>query len=281
MKAIVFFVFIRFSIAPSCFGQVHAVHIPEEKIEEIKFDGELTDWSWIPEDYFISGDNMKDNLNNSKSIHSDWECKIIVAWNDITNWIYIVAIVNDNDFYVRPQSDPKTYYLNDNLEIAIGPDVHSGDYYSRRFEKCYNIIKYYVTPVTKEYNNTVNINAGPQWLINDTSFVKWGYKVNTDKNGKSRIIYELGMAVWEKWSDDGIEASKRLFLQSYQTIRLTLAFNDVDKYRNRRIAQWVTSTGSSKNWGRNISDISVFVLDPPAENQSSWERVYHLFRVCP
>lgn len=81
-----------------------------------------------------------------------------VAWNDVKNWVYIVAIVEDK----HPQTDIRTY--NRSLEIAIGPDIGEGDYYSRRFENFFNMIKVCLTPSEEENKGTFIINSGPEWL---------------------------------------------------------------------------------------------------------------------
>jgi hypothetical protein len=111
-----------------------------------------------------------------------------------------------------------------------------------------------------------------------TSFIKWGYTITRNSKGRTFIMYELGMAVWERWSDDGPESSKRLILESSHPLRLTLAFNDTKKNLKTKETQWVTSTGLSKKWDCNVGHVSVFVLDAPKSDQDSWGKIKQIIK---
>jgi hypothetical protein len=45
-------------------GQIHAVYIPENKLTSIIIDGKVGDWNWVPDNYYISHNQMEENKHN-------------------------------------------------------------------------------------------------------------------------------------------------------------------------------------------------------------------------
>ena len=255
------------------FCQYHAIYIPDEKLSEIRMDGDTTDWSWVPEQYVITTAYMSDLLSNKNIDEKSWNCKIIVGWNDVKNWIYIMAVVHDD--IINTDGIPEgLFFLDDCMEIAVNPDNLGGKYDNKEDKRCFNTIKIYSV---SDSAFAFKVDKGPSWICQKKSgSMDWGYQIHENNKEKTTVVvYEIGMHLWDRWNDEGVKLSKSHRLISNQTIRLTIGINDVDHKTNQREALWGTSIGS---WPSNADDISLFVLDPPPATCTSWETIHRLLK---
>lgn len=235
----------------------HAIGIPHDKIAAIEIDGNIGEWSWVPENYMIATANLVDVISNSPVDTLDFSCKTFVAWSNITNRVYIVAVVYD-DYRSVDQSSPSwEYWKDDSMEFAVNPSStdqgHEG-----RLGWYTHTIKAHITFPLEEPDREFNVDSGPSWI---REHVRYGMKGTKCNDNRYKTIYEISMPLWDEWNKVGVALSKHHRLTANETIRMTIAFDDVDMIKDRREAQWATL--SSPEWYTNADYFSLFILDPP------------------
>ncbi|MGV8094240.1 MAG: hypothetical protein AB2L24_20470 [Mangrovibacterium sp.] len=230
MKKKFFIIVILFFVTTDIFSQFRAAYIPEDKLPFMKMDGDPSDWDWVPSGYLITKRSMNNLLNNpAKKNAESWECMIKVAWSDLENEIFILAMIFDD---VIINNNPKIY-LNDCMQIAISPyDYGSG--YRENEESYFSTIQ---EDFILNANDTAKliVAIGPKWLEDRKSdYIKWSINRTRDKNGRIVTIYEAGMSLWDKWSAVSLAQSVISNLYPCKRIRLGMVFNDANKSDNSR-----------------------------------------------
>jgi hypothetical protein len=258
------------------YGQYHAVYIPDEKLSKITMDGDTSDWNWVPAKYFINTANMNDVILNKSINEKNWGCKIIIGWNDVKNWVYIVAIVHDDVRNVDP-APKKNFWFDDCFEIAVNPDLMGGNYADSTKARFLNVIKLHFSAPKTDSKNEFQMDKGPAWFLKKAIYLDWGWKIyksNSDLPGY--IVYEVGMSLWDIWSYKGAEFSKRHVLTPSESIRLVTAFDDVDKTKDHLEAQWTNF--AEKHWSSLAQEIPLLILDPPIVNTVTWDGINQLLK---
>ncbi len=256
-------------------AQFYAVHVPLEKLDNLKMDGDTTDWNWVPERYHISAINMIDVLDDHEKNNQDWSCKVIVGWNEIQNRIYILAIIRDNMKSVDRVPPSGVSYLDDCMEVAINPDNMGGSYQgSTELKYIFNTIKFHYSFPLIEKDLEFELYSGPSWYLN-REYVDWGGKDYIMGNNHIVTVYEIRANLWDYWSNEGIEYSKESELTFNKKIGLTIAFDDVDSIKDVRVAQWATPSGNT--WYMNANELTDFILDGPFES-NSWQSIQYLLK---
>jgi hypothetical protein len=258
------------TIVRSAFCQFYAVHIPNNKISRIKIDGDTIDWNWVPANYYITTKDMKDVLNSNKSNSTDWECKIIVGWNELANCLFIMAKIVDD----KKITNGSPYFANDCMHLAINAVNVIGDYRDINGKLNNKTILGHFTPPTKTLDFV--IDNGPLWMQKKSNYINWAYKTkNIADSSKYITIYEVSISLWDEWSKLKPDFSTRSNLYPDKKIRLEVAFDDVD-IPNVRKTEWATSEG--KYWWANTNDMSLFILDPPVIKENSWDGIHRVLQ---
>jgi hypothetical protein len=269
MKKLIFIMFL-ISISRSACCQFYAVHIPNDRISKIKIDGDTSDWNWVPAKYFITTKDMKDVLNSSKSNSTDWECKIMVGWNELTNCLFIMAKIVDD----KKITDGSRFFINDCMQLAINAVNLIGGYRNINDKLNNKTILGHFTPPTKTLDFV--IDHGPLWMQKKSNYINWEYKTkNIAGSSKYITIYEVSIALWDEWSKFKPDFSIRSNLYSGKKIRLEVVFDDVD-IPNERKTEWATSDG--KYWWAQTYDISQFILAPPVIEEISWDGIHRVLQ---
>jgi hypothetical protein len=266
-------------VTQSLSGQFRAVYIPDDKLNQMKMDGDTSDWSWVPKDYIISSNYMVDASGISKPNLESFKSKVIVGWSDLTNWIYILAIIED-DFTSIDRAPPDgEFWLDDCMEVAINPDNHGGRYNNRNMYRFFNVVKFHYSFPMIDSSYEFELNKGPLWYLDKGKYIDWGgQEIKSHSRDESVIrIYEIGTGLWDQWSDQGPLFSKESQLTFNKIIRLAIAFDDVDEIKDQREAQWVTFSG--KRWHYNADQMSQFILDAPLENEVSWQNIQYILNI--
>lgn len=257
-------------------AQFKAIYIPDEKIQNISIDGDTMDWQWVPNEYNITLTDLREELNNSVPDYKDWSCKTIVGWNHLTNYIYIIAIVKDDQKSVDRKITNESAWLDDGLEIAINPNNLGGEYSHKLLSTYYYVMKLCYSFPTIDGSNEFLVYNGPLWYLQKDKYVKWAGKTFiSDDNHSSITVYELALSLWDYWNDSGTNTSIRHELKANEIIKFSIVFNDVDNVKDERDAQWMLVTTES-DWWRDASKLSSFELEPPDENGISWEIINNL-----
>lgn len=247
-------------------AQYHAVYIPEERLGQMKSDGNPSDWDWVPNQYGIETDKMVNTRDQTNQDRKSFDSKIIVGWNEIKNKVYVLMILHDNFINVQLNGSVP-YYMQDCLQFAfcsLDPDdekyaeLHRNNTLKAHFMK---------TPDGKE---EFIFEIGPNWILQDYRFVKWGCNRNKDET-----VFELELSLWDNWNNKGHIYSKPFYLEANKKIRLTIAFNDLD-FNEKNVSEWATIPG--KYWYQKLSDLSVFVLDSPINKRISYHKIESIIK---
>jgi hypothetical protein len=277
-KMIKVLVFLLFTVvfAARVISQSHVVYIPSDKLARIKIDGNTDDWNWVPQKYFINGAKMYNNYLISNTIYNkkDWDCKILIAWNDITNKIYIVATIFDNVRRSIPESVfGVTRLCDDNLQVIINPDNSSGDCWNKiAYPDLHRLVRLSIHTPCSEGNAKFILDYGPSWYIGHKELINCGWSTRKNSsNGLFETSYELEMALWDEWSDMGIEFSSRHVLSADQRIKLAIILDDVDKTMNMIDNEWVTCF--QPYWWSKIPQLTEFIMDHSSERDFHWSGI--------
>ena len=266
-----FILYLLFACLLNTNGQYHAVYINDEKLSKIKLDGDTSDWNWVPHKYFITTASMNEYIASKRVDGKNWDCKIIIGWNDIKNWIYIVAVVRDN--IRNTDCIPGSFWLDDHLEIVVNPDNLGGSFDQMNDRRRFNSIKFH----SIDKKSIFEIEKGPLW-ITKMNYMDWGIKTFYDNKLKTNItVYEVGLHLWDKWNDVGPKQSCTHKLMPNQTIRLSISSSDVDNITDQDEAIWAMSTGRNYPW--NADFLCKFSLDYPVKNDVSWEGILNVLRL--
>jgi len=273
MKKLLTYIF--FTIISTCTinSQRHVVYIPNDKLTKIKIDGKTHDWDWVPQNYFITGKEMNNNYLISKATYNkkNWDCKIFIAWSDVTNRIYIVATIYDDIKTSNSKSIiPNPNQFDDNLHVIVNPDNYSGDCWNKlTYNDIHRLLKISMNTPFSKGNDQFVIDYGPSWLTNHKELIhcERTNKYNST-TGPCETIYEIEIALWDEWSDLGIEYSSRHVLSSDNSIRLAIVIDDVDKTKNQIDDEWMTCI--QPLWSKIIVQMPDYILDPGCEPKNSW-----------
>lgn len=251
-------IIIIISLSLNTFAQFHAVYIPEEKLSKMKMDGNMNDWNWMQPADFITTKSFNEFSFNANVDPKNWDCKLAFGWSDVTNRLYIVALVYDNVRIANVITTKDAHWLNDNFEIMVFP---TGNTIERSF------VQYYFLVPFIDKNEEMNVGIGGKWL---KSQLEWGWKILGDRSRPGYTIYEISMPIWDDWNARGIKFSKKHTLSANETIYLSIAANDLDNDKTK-VMHWDTSPG--RNCFSDPKDLSELTLDPPVSVNRSWNNI--------
>jgi hypothetical protein len=256
MRYILITVFVLFTV--NTHAQFHAVYIPEAKLQGMKMDGDLKDWSWMQPSDYITTKSMNEFSSNLKVDEKNFGCKLAVGWSDISNKLYIMALVYDNTRSSKVITTTDAGWLNDNFGISVYPIGYDVDK---------SFVQYYFLVPFVDKRREVVVDRGADWLKSQLS---WGWKMLGDPRKPGYTVYEISMPIWGNCSPKGIKLSKKHKLRGNEIISLALEFNDLDNDKTT-VKHWDTSHD-----GACFSDpkyLSEFVLDPPVSSKNSWNNI--------
>jgi len=250
------------------YGQFLAVHIPDDKIEKIKIDGDTSDWDWMPEKYVISENYMGFAFDNSLKDNNSWRCRIKVGWSDVTNKIYVNAKIIDDIIVL---SNP-VHYMNDCFQLAVNANNNGGEFTGENSPN--HVVVGWCNLDTANGTN-FNLAVGPQWMFDTLSdIVKWKVVNYKDNSKKNVIIYEMSLSLFDKWENDSPEKSNLCLLAPGKDLKLTLIFEDVDRMDNSR-TEWTSKV--SWEWYMDADYFSQFTLSPPLPKKGiSWQNINYV-----
>ncbi len=252
IRLIIYFIIL---IPLDLLSQFKAVHIPTEMLNSIKIDGEIDDWDWVKEEYIIKSNQLNNVFSNLKEADSnDLNCRLIVAWNEIKNWLYIVAYIEDDESHPDLVKDGKDYF-SENLQFCINPNRY---YYKESNTRIYGMC-YIPTDLT---NGIIEIKNGPKWLTKDNNYLKWSFKfVDRGVEKKTVFIYELGMQLWNTFSPEYVNYSEKVFLHNNQVIKLSIGFGETESDSKTFLV--TADKPTDKKWYKQTEQLADFVLIEP------------------
>jgi hypothetical protein len=227
------------------YGQFYAMHIPYDKIGNMKIDGDTSDWNWMPEKYVITERNLK--TNNLKTLEKrNWSCRIKVGWSDKTNKIYFNIVTIDDKI-----TNKGWQFFNDNFQLAINGGQGT------------NNSKFILLWCRLDSMNNADFNIafGPKWII-DTHSDYFVRKIATHKEGPNKYVntIEMSLNLYNHW--DSVPAKNNLcVLLPGKKVKMTLLLRDSDGNNPNEDREFTTNEGT---YFWNISDnSSEFLLAPP------------------
>ena len=250
------------------YGQFRAVYIPEDKLPDMKTDGDTSDWGWVPKRYIITEKSMYnvDHLSNK-----GWSCQIKTGWSDLNNKLYVIAKITDDRLII----DNPTFFYNDIMQFAVNTANTGGRYGGKDIRTKYVIKSRFLFNSDKK--RALVVATGPKWITgHGKKYIDWSIQNSRNKKGEFITIYEMCLSLWDKWDEAGPEFSTPCELHSQKRIRLCLAFDDSDLHNNTRNAEWVTPGGIY--WYNNVDHLSEFILDAPVQRGVSWQHIDGVLR---
>lgn len=252
-----FIIIIFCCVVKNSFAQFHAVCVPAEKMNTIKIDGHINEWNWVPENYWLQTDVFFERINNLQPDTTNFALGIIVAWNELTNRIYIAAKVKD-----------KSIVDGERLNVAVNPGNSEGHYWVNGATAHHNVMNYYIQ--LKDGDFISDLFLGPEWA-KSSEFLEWAVKVNEND---SVIFYEMSFPLWEVWSHKGPEYSKEFSLHSNQSIGILLALTNKNS-DSKSIHKWI-SVYEQNCWYDARSIANQFILDPYVSKDPGWDAIKYV-----
>jgi hypothetical protein len=256
MKSILIFVFVFFTACDTLAQRMkgylyHAAYVPQRQTKQISIDGNLEEWSWIPE---VNRIENSDLMNADGVTVHDLDVGIRLAWSKTTNMVYVIASVKDDILNTdKLKSD-------DAIDININPNRASCEYWIGSTYKLmgFNICHFVLTPMSTRSN--VHIRYGPRWMLANDYF-QFAVKVKKLPDGRREMCYEIAFKIFENLSLYSSQLSSISVLRSGKIVGLTIAIDDVDSNPLEKDTQLRTYSGKSyKHQGEEASDV---VLDAP------------------
>jgi hypothetical protein len=244
LPSLVFFLIGNYLFIQACDCQYRAVHIPNEKLLSMDIDGDINDWSWVPSEYILTDSTLE--RSNKIMKPNDYDVKLIIAWNSLKNWLYFVIEIKDNFFAENTDKSIK----GDNFKIKIDPLNHRKEFSGSKF-----ITACTALPTNSNEQDEFQFDLrGTEWMKKPL-YSKVAKKVKKD-TGSTLITYEMGMALWDEWSEPGEFNSRIHQLKPNENISLFVLFEDIDEkgrttnYLNTKglypgYQWWVTSNAFS------------------------------------
>lgn len=226
----------------------HCIYVPDEKLVNIEIDGILNDWEWVPDRYLINASQLM--FKKGYSINKeDLDGYFFVGWNKITNWIYIVAEIYDNNL------DTANNAYMDKFEFQANP--------SNSMQKLNSNVlafEFYKKTNGEDLANNI-IDSEGNWMLNLDENAKWAINIEKDSiQAKNKITYEIGIQLWDEWSPMGEVYSINHVLEENQIIGLVLIAIDSDLDEEQSLMY--TVGGSGGRYKGYTFYMSNFILDP-------------------
>jgi hypothetical protein len=242
--------------------EYHAAYIPASASENIKIDGNIGEWSWIPKEYKIA---VSDLINSEKVTPGDLNARLYVCWSKTKNKVYVLYTVIDDIL------DVNKLHHDDGLDIYLNPSRQSGGNWSGNNYKflLFNIFHISLSPAS-DGNKNYYLHYGPKWMLNKDYF-NVGVKTKKLKNGKTISVYEVEIQIFSDLSLFSGQLSTKDNLECGQKIGLTIALNDVDANNLERDVQLRTKAGN--NWPNRGEESTLFVLDPPRDSKNLYDEL--------
>ncbi len=248
-------------ISIQALAQYSIIGIPPGKLKEIKIDGNINDWDWVPENYIIRLENLMQTTDYINT-RSDYFVEVKVGWSNITNCIYIALLIQDNELDADSSRDD--VWLNDKLELGFCPAYKYGEYFQSDNPFYFNTIKdYFIFPSDNNKEVYHGIDIGPIWMKPKNQFYEWAIAKKKTKKNKYEIRFEIKIALWKAWDELGPEYSDRYLPMENEVIKMFLLFGDRDHNGVDDFNTWRTL--SNNNFWRNVGGFSDFKLGPILE----------------
>lgn len=240
-------------------AQWHAIYLPGSRLRHMKMDGDSSDWDWIPRDRYITKASLNEFLWAPPISPNTLNFRCIVGWNDITNRIYIQAIVYDKTRGPGPVRVTPRWWFGNCFEFMSNPmsNVLPG-----------HSMKYWVIFPTVNKKDEVHLDVGPAWIKESGTDVEFGGKLWKANDGSYVAVYEISLSLWDLWDKRGAAFSKRHVLAAGQEFPFGVWF-DSDAYQMvEGLAQWATN--AAQNAYMDPFDVSRFVMDAPVDSTVTW-----------
>jgi hypothetical protein len=239
----------------------HAFFVAEERLLDIKIDGDIEDWAWIPENYKVPANQLifqKNSTFNSE----DLDGYFYVGWNGISNKLYLIAKIYDDNLKKEKDRYKDWFEFQSNTSNSKQNNVDN-----------LLTIEFFKKLDGENVANNVR-NPKANWMLTD-EYGKWAIDIIEDTiTNKNIITYEIEIQLWDEWSEIGEEYSKKHKLKSNEIIGLTVSIFDYDEGEERELLYTISGPGG-KYWGVSYY-MSDFILDSSKELHGTFDAIINM-----
>ena len=156
-------------LLPGAKGQFHAIHISESRLAKMKMDGDSTDWDWMPQAKYTSHAAMSQAIMPYTLLgvpvgEDSLNFKFVVGWNDVTNRIYILAMVHDRKRGKEFVIPGNYFFFSDCVEIMCNPMSDALDGHTLKY--------HFIFPMANKQDE-VSLDTGPKWVKESKSDIEF------------------------------------------------------------------------------------------------------------
>ena len=233
-----------------------------------RIDGNIDDWSMVPESYAIGSDQLVDTLTGKQRDPKDLDVRVKVGWVRGMNRLYFLYEATDN-FWDFGRVD----LHNDIFEVVVDADLSGGPLIeamhperakmtSRQAYESFQSVhaqNYHILTPPGNKDWSMIWGCQQQWL-RDLPYSNAAYKYNFKPGESGKLILEFWITPFDFASCEGPSKSLESKLLENARIGLSWSILDYDDPKNDKRPFWNLSHKTTM-YG-NASDLVAFRLMP-------------------
>jgi hypothetical protein len=255
-------------------------------------DGLDTDWAWFDPDFVVGPDQMANTLGGGEMpTKDDIDIAIMAGWTpEPDNRLYVFVRVIDDTLNVD-ETNMDNGWADDNMEIILDPD-HSGDWSegtSASLRTGHQQWTFSISTPTGypqiawlRYQQPPEMQWGiEQGLVEADVDVQPDAAVGQTLYGDTPVTvgYEVRMAAFDPYAQEGLDASTRWVFEAEQTIGMSVILDEADSEgRTHQLATHINEAGAhSSDFTSEFTLLAVGEYSTAVE-ATSWGAVKSLLR---
>ena len=239
------------------------------------YDGDLSDWAFMPEQYVFTPDDFVSfgNWSDAEAAvpKDDWDVIIYgPAWIPSMNMVTFAAHVVD-DIFFAPNENLQDAWKEEGMQFATDAD-HGHDPKENSEEYQQNFF-------TPKQGGHVGL-FGPEelWWEFEEPYCYWGATLPPDAGSPAGYDFEIAIALWDHLDPAGEGASTRHMMEAGQIIGFSIEAYDADAEDQVEMPDIEFDWGNTAIGGEVLANwllLSVEESDMPtvAVESSTWGRI--------
>jgi hypothetical protein len=200
----------------------------------ITVDGKANDWAWFDPDYIVGPDQMCNTLAEAVPPRSDIDIAIHAGWSpEPDNRLYVFVRVVDDTLNIDV-ADMNAGWRDDDMEIILDPN-HDGNWHESAdaIRSGHQQWTFHIPTADYPASAFLRWNQPPemQWGV-EQGLVEAGHDIAPAGSGHLSpdvtVGYEVRMAAFDPYAQEGLDASTRWIFQAGQTIGMSVTLDEAD-----------------------------------------------------
>ncbi len=264
--------------------EAFAAGIPSDKLAQIQFDGDISDWAWMPDTFTWTMSSpwpgvVSDGVSSGSTPRDDFDVLFFLAWSPETNMLYHVGRIIDDLQFSRAE-DYSVSFAEDNYMWLLDADHSADPDFGQEGNDSRRAQQFGWTPDEKivvfwQIEGS-GVEPGPlKWVTDEPQMFQAGETIDND------WTFEIAQITYDELSFDGPDASAVHTLTAGEVIGLGMTIEDQDTEDPKDEVAW--RLGDLATQGENASDVLlVSVADteaeiPTATEARTWGRIKAAF----